>query len=180
MAQPVIIVFTGDGKGKTEAAMGLLLRALGADFKVAFIQFIKAWKTSEDKSLAKIQEIYPRQMHMLKRGKGFYHAKNHPETGVTDAEHKQAALTTYAYAFEIATSGKYDLVIADEINNAVHDGLLTKTQLKKLITSTKSHLCLTGRDFPPDLIPLTSITTNMQKQKHHFDDGVLALPGLDF
>ena len=180
MAQPVIIVFTGDGKGKTEAALGLLLRALGADFKVAFIQFIKTWETSEDKSLAKIQSLYPDQMHIHKGGKGFYRPKNPQKTGVSDAEHKAAAAATYAYAFEIATSGDYDLVIADEINNAVHDGLLTKTQLKKLITSTKSHLCLTGRNFPPDLIPLTSITTNMQKQKHHFDDGVLAIPGLDF
>jgi cob(I)alamin adenosyltransferase len=179
MAQPVIIVFTGDGKGKTEAALGLLLRALGFGFKVTFIQFIKAWETSEDKTLAKLQQIYPDQLHIHKGGKGFYYGETHKKTEVTDTEHKRAAKDSYAYVYESAISGKYDLVIADEINNAVHDGLLAKAQLKKLITSTKSHLCLTGRNFPSDLVPLTSITTDMQKQKHHFDEGIFAIPGLD-
>ena len=74
------------------------------------------------------------------------------------------------------------LVICDEINNAVHGRLLTKTQLKKLITSRapNTSLCLTGRDFPKGLIDRADIATNMTKLKHHFDDKFLANKGIDF
>jgi len=119
---------------------------------------------------------------MHKVGKGFYRLKNPPKTGVTTAEHKQAAAASYAYALETATSGDYDLVVTDEINNAVHDGLLTKTQLKSLIKSRhpRTHLCLTGSNFPSDLLSLVDYATDMTKLKHPYDQGVLAIPGLDY
>ena len=180
MASPVIIVFTGEGKGKTEAALGLLLRALGADFKVAFIQFIKIWPTSEDKTLADLQKLYPNQLFLHKGGKGFYRAGKHSAKNISPQEHQASALATYNLALDLAKSGTYDLVILDEVNNAVVGGLLDLAQLKTIITTTKSHLALTGRNFPQELLPLTSITTNMQKLKHHFDTGTPALPGLDF
>jgi len=81
-----------------------------------------------------------------------------------------------------ATSGDYRLVICDEINNAVHDGLLSVEQLRELIEKRApgTSLCLTGRDFPKSLEKQADIVTNMTKIKHHFDDKFLANKGIDF
>jgi len=182
MANSSVIVFTGEGKGKTEAALGLTLRALGAGFSVAFIQFIKLQIVAEDQTLAKLASLYPGKMHMHKGGKGFYFPKKPTKTGVPAAQHRATATATYAYALSLAQSGDLDLVIADEVNNAVHDHLLTLHQLKNLITSRhpRTHLCLTGRNFPNQLLPLVDYATDMTKQKHPFDQGHLAIPGIDY
>jgi cob(I)alamin adenosyltransferase len=96
--------------------------------------------------------------------------------------HKQAAQETYEVALKAAQSGKYDLVICDEINNAVHDGLVSESQLQALLEghSPQTSLCLTGRDFPKSLQKQADIITNMTKIKHHFDDKFLANKGIDF
>jgi cob(I)alamin adenosyltransferase len=74
------------------------------------------------------------------------------------------------------------MVICDEINNAVHDGLLTKDQMKHLIESRnpKTSLCFTGRNFPEEFLPLVDIATEMKKLKHHFDDKFIAQKGIDY
>ena len=178
----VVIVYTGEGKGKTSAGVGLLARSLGNDWRVAFVQFIKYWQVSEHDFIEKITPLYDKKLLFYKGGKGFYNAGGLSEKGVTDDEHKQAALETYKVAYNAAKSGDYDLVICDEINNAVHDGLLTKTQIKKLITdrSNKTSLCLTGRNFPEEHLELVDIATHMTKMKHHFDDKFLANKGIDY
>lgn len=180
--ESVVVVYTGEGKGKTSAGLGLLVRALGTRWNVAFIQFIKYWGVGEHIFIRDIMPLYKDQLHFYKGGKGFYNAGELSAEFVTPAQHKQAAQETYAEALRCATSGDYDLIICDEINNAVHDGLLTKTQLKKLITgrAPNTSLCLTGRDFPKDLLPLADIATNMTKLKHHFDNKYLANKGIDF
>ena len=178
----VVIVYTGDGKGKTSAGLGLMVRALGNGWRVAFIQFIKHWGVGEHVFIRDIMPLYKDQLHFFKGGKGFYNAGDLSAEFVTPKQHKQAAAETYAEALQCATSGTYDLVICDEINNAVHDGLLTTAQLKKLITSRfpQTSLCLTGRDFPKSLLTHADIATNMNKIKHHFDDKFLANKGIDF
>jgi cob(I)alamin adenosyltransferase len=178
----VVIVYTGDSKGKTSASLGLMVRALGNRWKVAYIQFIKHWGVGEHVFIRDIMPVYKDQLYFYKGGKGFYNAGDMSAEFVTPAQHKAAAQATYDEAFGLATSGDYDVVICDEICNAVHDGLLTKTQLKKLITSKASgtSLCLTGRNFPPDLLKLADIATDMHKLKHHFDDKFLANKGIDF
>src|SRR5664279_1450451 len=128
----VVIVYTGEGKGKTSASLGLLTRALGNRWKVAFIQFIKYWGVGEHVFIRDIQPIYKDQLHFHKGGKGFYRAGDLSEQHISEAQHKQAALDTYDEALSCATSGKYDLVICDEINNAVHEGLISVKQLEKL------------------------------------------------
>lgn len=102
--------------------------------------------------------------------------------GVSQDQHRQAASETFEFALKAATQGDYNLIVCDEINNAVHDGLLSKLQLKKLIKSTneKTSLCLTGRDFPEELLNLVDIATSMTKLKHHFDDKYLANKGIDY
>src|SRR4051812_23992438 len=129
----VVIVYTGEGKGKTTASLGLLARALGNRWNVAFIQFIKYWGVSEHIFLRDIQPIYKEQLHFHRGGKGFYKAGELSENFVTDEQHQKAALETYKEAYKCATGGKFELVICDEINNALHDGLLTKEQVVKLI-----------------------------------------------
>lgn len=178
----VVIVYTGEGKGKTSASLGLMCRGLGADWKVAYIQFVKAWEVNEHKFIKKIQKIYTQNLFFYKGGEGFYDAGDLSAKGKTETDHKKASLKTYEVAMKAVSDGNYDLVVCDEINNAVHDGLLTKKQLKDLITTKteKTSLCLTGRDFPEDLIYITDIATNMGKLKHHFDDKFLANKGIDF
>jgi cob(I)alamin adenosyltransferase len=180
--QSVVVVYTGDGKGKTTASLGLLARALGNRWNVAFIQFIKYWGVSEHIFLRDIQPIYKDQLHFYRGGKGFYKAGELSENFVTDEQHQKAALETYQEAYKCVTSGKFELVICDEINNALHDGLLTKKQVTDLIKarSPKTSLCLTGRNFPKDLMKLADIATDMTKLKHHFDDKFLANKGIDF
>ena len=178
----VVIVYTGEGKGKTSAGVGLLARSLGTGCSVAFIQFIKHWEVGEHQFIHKIEPLFGKKLLFYKGGKGFYNAGELSAKDVSAAQHKKAAKDTLAVALKAATSGKFDLVICDEINNAVHNKLLTKADLKKLIKSKApgTSLCLTGRDFPKDLLPLTDIATNMTKIRHHFDDKFLANKGIDF
>ncbi|MEO8862870.1 MAG: cob(I)yrinic acid a,c-diamide adenosyltransferase [Candidatus Saccharimonadales bacterium] len=178
----VVIVYTGEGKGKTSAAVGLLARALGNRWNVAFIQFIKHWGVNEHVFIRDIQPLFKDKLFFYKGGKGFYKAGELSEQFVTEQQHKQAALETYNVAMECVSSGKYQVVICDEINNAVHDGLITEKQLQVLLEarSPKTNLCLTGRDFPESLLGRVDIATNMTKIKHHFDDKFLANKGVDF
>ncbi len=180
--QSVVIVYTGDGKGKTSAGLGLLVRALGNRWNVAFIQFIKYWGVGEHVFIRDIQSIYKDQLYFYKGGKGFYQAGELSEQHVSEAQHKAAAKATYDEALRAATGGKYQLVICDEINNAVHDGLITQKQLEQLITSRapETSLCMTGRNFPKSLLKHVDIATDMTKLKHHFDDKFLANKGIDF
>jgi cob(I)alamin adenosyltransferase len=180
--QAVVLVYTGEGKGKTSASLGLLARALGNRWKVAYIQFIKYWGVGEHAFIRDITPIFKDQLYFYKGGKGFYAAGELSPTAVTPAQHKQAAEETYAEALKAATSGDYDLVICDEINNSVHDGLLTKDQLRRLLEghSPKTSICVTGRDFPEELLKYADIATNMTKIKHHFDEKFLANKGIDY
>lgn len=178
----VVIVYTGDSKGKTSAGLGLLVRALGNRWNVAFIQFIKYWGVSEHVFIRDILPLFADQLHFYKGGRGFYQAGDLSAEFVTDEQHRQAAAETYDEAFRAATSGMYNLVICDEINNAVHDDLLTVKQLRTLLENRapQTSICLTGRNFPEELVSMADIVTNMTKVKHHFDDKFLANKGIDF
>lgn len=180
--ESVVIVYTGDGKGKTSASLGLLVRALGTRWNVAFIQFIKYWGVGEHVFLKDIQELYEDQLYFYKGGKGFYDAGELSAKNITPKQHKQAAEETYRKALESAQSGKYQLVVCDEINNAVNDGLINISELRKLIDSKHKNtsLCLTGRKFPKKLLSKADIATDMSKIRHHFDDKFLANPGIDY
>jgi len=180
--ESVVIVYTGEGKGKTTAGLGLLIRALGNRSNVAFIQFIKYWGVSEHVFIRDVQSIYKDQLYFYKGGKGFYKAGELSEQHISEDQHKKAALDTYKEAFKCVSSGEYDLVICDEINNAFHDGLISFEQLQTLIEQKhpSTSLCLTGRNFPKELNNKVDIVTNMTKVKHHFDDKYLANKGIDF
>jgi cob(I)alamin adenosyltransferase len=180
--ESVVVVYTGDGKGKTSASLGLMSRALGNRWNVAFIQFIKYWGVGEHVFIRDIMPLYKDQLYFYKGGKGFYDAGDLTEQNITPEQHKQAAQVTFDEALAAAESGDYDLVICDELNNAVHDGLVSKAQLKTLLTNKapNTSLCLTGRNFPKELLEHVDIATEMKKIKHHFDDKFLANKGIDF
>lgn len=179
--ESVVLVYTGDGKGKTSASLGLLVRSLGAGWKVAYIQFIKLWDVSEHQFIRDIMPIYETRFDFYKGGLGFFEAGELSDNESTD-DHKQFARDTYNFAYQAATSGDYNLVICDEINNAVHDGLLDVTDLEKLLVDRhpSTSLCFTGRNFPEALLKYVDIATNMTKLKHHFDDRYLANKGIDY
>lgn len=178
----VVVVYTGDSKGKTSASIGLMARALGNRWKVSYIQFIKYWGVGEHVFIRDIMPVYSDNLFFFKGGKGFYNAGDLSESHISEEQHIAAAKETYEIALEKAMSGAYDLVICDEINNAVNDGLLDKNCLSELISkrSPKTSLCFTGRNFPEDLLKSVDIATNMTKIKHHFDDKFLANKGIDY
>lgn len=177
----IIVVYTGDGKGKTSAGLGTMVRSLGAGFKVAFVQFVKVWDVSEHQFIKTIMPLYKDKLTFYKGGLGFFQA-GELSSKASEQEHIDGARRTYDLAFDLATSGEYQLVVCDEINNAVHDGLLTIADLEKLIDNKhiNTNLCLTGRNFPSELIAKVDIVTEMTKIKHHFDDKLLANKGIDY
>lgn len=180
--QSVVVVYTGEGKGKTSASVGMMARALGTGWPVAYIQFMKDWRVGEHDFIEQIKPVYKSKLLFYKGGKGFYDAGDISAKDVTPAQHKQAAQDTYERAFKAATSGRFKLVICDEINNTLSHKLITKQQYRDLINkrSPKTSLCLTGRNFPKELLPKADIATNMTKLRHHFDKKYLANKGIDF
>ncbi len=177
----VVIVYTGDGKGKTSASLGLMTRSLGTGWKVAFVQFIKLWDVGEHQFIRTIAPLYEDKLDFYKGGLGFFEA-GELSSKASKQEHIAEARRTYEFAYKAATTGDYQLVICDEINNAVHDGLLTTADLEVLIDKKhpNTSLCLTGRNFPSTLIQKVDIATEMTKIKHHFDDKFIANKGIDY
>lgn len=177
----VVVVYTGDGKGKTSAGLGLMVRALGSGYKVAFIQFIKSWEVGEHKFIHVITPLYKDRLTFYKGGLGFFEAGDLSPDASRD-DHIKYANDTFDFAYEVAISGNYQLVICDEINNAVNDGLLGLDKITKLIDDKHSgtSLCLTGRGFPEPLASKADIVTEMVKIKHHFDDKFIANEGIDY
>lgn len=178
----VIVVYTGEGKGKTSAGIGMLVRALGTGWHVAFVQFIKLWDVGEHQFIKSIMPMYTDKLDFYKGGVGFYEAGEISDKNISDDEHRKHARDTYEFALKCASSGDYQLVICDEINNCVNDGLLELADLEKLIDAKhpNTSLCLTGRGFPDDLVDRVDIATNMTKIKHHYDDKFLANKGIDY
>lgn len=177
----VVLVYTGDGKGKTSASLGLLVRSLGAGWKVAYVQFIKLWDVSEHQFIRDIMPIYEGRFDFYKGGLGFYEAGDLSADASQD-DHRAQAKQTYEFALQAAKSGNYQLVICDEINNAVADGLLSVANLEALLSQKhpSTSLCMTGRNFPESLLNRVDIATEMTKLKHHFDDNYIANKGIDY
>lgn len=177
----VVVVYTGNNKGKTSAGIGLMCRALGTGWKVAFVQFIKMWDVGEHQFIRDIMPVYGSKLTFYKGGLGFFNAGG-LSSKASKENHIAEARKTYDFVLKEVASGDNQLVICDEINNAVNDGLLTVEDIEKLIDAKhiNTSLCLTGRNFPDSLIHKVDIATNMTKLKHHFDDKVLANKGIDY
>lgn len=173
----LVIVYTGHGKGKTTAALGLAMRAIGQGFRVAIIQFIKgAMRYGE----LKTAELLP-NLEWIRTGIGFTWTK-------TPAEHRATLARGWAIAREKILSGAYDLVILDEINNALAitsfpiDDVLPLAEVLQTLKERPAHVhvVLTGRDAQPRLIELADLVTRMELVKHPYQEGQHALPGIEF
>lgn len=171
----LVIVYTGEGKGKTTAALGLALRAAGYKKKVLIIQFGKIWFTGELEGVKKLKPY----VKLIQGGKGFVKFLNDK---LPFEEHQKAAQETFDLLYKEVTSNKWDLVIADEIVGAVHGGVLELDQVLSLISAKPDNLdlVLTGHHAKDEILAVADLATEMRPIKHPFDQGFLAKPGIDY
>lgn len=171
----LVIVYTGKGKGKTTAALGLILRASGYNKKCLMVQFGKAWFTGE---LAGIKKLGS-NIKIVQGGKGFLDILGNK---VSKKDHISAASVAFDILFKEVASGKWDIVVADEIIGAVHAKVLPLKKLLQLIKDkpVKMDLVLTGRFATKSLIEKADLVTEMREIKHPYQIGILAKKGIDF
>ena len=172
----LVIVYTGNGKGKTTAALGLAIRAVGYEHKVCMLQFIKgSWHYGEMDSSKKLEPNF----ELIAIGKGF--------VGILDdnsprEEHEKYAAEALRICREKINSGNYNVVILDEVNYAINLGLINVQEIIKLIKEKPSNLdlVLTGRDVKEEIVELADLVTEMKEIKHPFKSGIKAKKGIDF
>jgi cob(I)alamin adenosyltransferase len=169
--QGYVQVYTGNGKGKTTAALGLALRAAGAGMKVYIGQFIKNADYSEIKALARFGE----QIILAQYGRGCFIRGTPCDADIDAARNGLRAL------FDALTSGAFDVVIADEANVAFGCGLITEADLLALMAARPPavELVLTGRNAPPAVVAKADLVTEMREVKHYFQQGVMARDGIE-
>ena len=174
----LVIVNTGDGKGKTTAAMGLALRAVGNGMRVKVIQFIKGtWKTGE---VAAIEPLRPR-FEIDRAGRGFT-IERLRDPRIPMEEHVAAAQAGLEEAREAIASDDLDMVVLDEILGSITAKLVTLDQVLALIDAKPAdlHLVLTGRGAPEEIVARADLVTEMRLVKHPYQQGIAAQRGIEF
>lgn len=164
-------VYTGDGKGKTTAALGLALRASGAGLKSFVVQFVKGMWYSELAALKKLEE----SITVVQVGRGCFISRTPAQEDIAVAK---KGLQT---AKEAIQSGKYRLVILDEANIALHFGLFAVDELIEIIQSRPANveIVVTGRRACPELLELADLVTEMRQVRHYYEQGVQARTGIE-
>jgi cob(I)alamin adenosyltransferase len=173
MRKGLVLVNTGEGKGKSTAALGTLLRAWGRNFRLCVIQFIKA----ETGQWGEVKAAKKLGIEWHSTGDGFtWTSKDMQETA-------RRAVKGWELAQEKISSGDYDLILLDEFTYALHFGWLDTGEVITWLKANKPedlHLIITGRDAPPALIEYADLVTEMLPIKHPFDEGVIAQAGIEF
>lgn len=171
MRKGYIQVYTGNGKGKTTAALGLALRAAGAGLRVYIMQFIKKRRCSEHKALERFSD----QITIKQSGTGFLRGSRRTRKEI------EAAHRGLKEIEEVIQSRRYDLVILDEINVATHYNLIDVDDLLKILDSKppQVEVILTGRYADERVIERADLVTEMKKIKHYRDAGVKARCGIE-
>lgn len=171
MRKGYIQVYTGNSKGKTTAALGLALRAAGAGLKVFIAQFIKKRRCSEHKALGRFKDLITVNQY----GTGFL------KSGKPTKSEVAAAKKGFEEIEKIISSKKYDMVILDEINIAVHSNLIAVEELLDLLDKKppETELILTGRYADERVIDKADLVTEMKEIKHYFKKGVKARKGIE-
>jgi cob(I)alamin adenosyltransferase len=167
-----IIVNTGDGKGKTTAALGTVLRAVGHGQKVAIVQFLKGkWTNGEVKALAAFPNVF-----LARMGSGFTWEKKDLE------EDRDLARQAWDLCVQLINSGSYDLLVMDELNVAIDLGLLPIEEVLEVIQHLPRGLSVivTGRGAKPELIDVADTVTEMREVKHAFRAGSRAHKGIEY
>jgi cob(I)alamin adenosyltransferase len=169
----LIIVNTGDGKGKTTAALGLAFRALGSGFKIFMVQFIKGkWKTGEKKLADRLAP----DLVLLPMGDGFTWDTKNPAQDIA------TTLRIWEVSQEAINSGKYDIVILDEINVVMKLGYLDPQVVVDFLKARdpRQHVVLTGRGAPPAIVELADLVSEVVPIKHPYRSGIKAQQGIEF
>lgn len=173
MRKGLVIVNTGDGKGKSTAALGLLLRAWGRGFRICVIQFIKA----ETGQWGEVRAAKKLGIEWHSTGDGFtWTSKDMDQSAAR-------AVRGWELAQEKIRSGQYDVILLDEFTYPLHFDWLDAAQVVDWLKANKPpdlHLVITGRDVPQTLIEYADLVTEMRALKHPFDKGVKAQPGIEF
>lgn len=171
MNKGYIHVYTGNGKGKTTAALGLALRAAGAGKKVFVGQFVKSMEYSEINSLKMLKEYIDVALY----GHGCFISKNPDEADVLAAK---AGLKKIAHLLK---SNRYDLIILDELTIAITYNLLTLDEVMSVLSQKpdQTELVITGRNAPLEIIEYADLVTDMVEVKHYYNQGVLSREGFD-
>lgn len=167
----MIQIYTGDGKGKTTAAMGLVVRAHGHGQRVAVFQFLKTEQENGEARVLRRLGIFCRQY-----GSGRWLVDREPDR-------EELALAAQGWAeVERAVATGYQLVVLDEISHAVNGGLLRLEQVRSLLAEAPSgvELVLTGREMPEELLVLADLITEMRAVKHPFTRGIDAREGIEY
>jgi cob(I)alamin adenosyltransferase len=172
----IVIVYTGNGKGKTTASLGVALRAIGHGLRVCMVQFIKGeWHYGELNSIKKLEPDF----ELIVAGKGFI--------GIIDddhafEEHVRAAKTALDIVEEKISLGIFDIIILDEINYALHLGVLQLADVMKILQNRPKHLSLilTGNHACEEIVTLADLVTEMKEIKHPYKKGIKAKRGIDF
>jgi cob(I)alamin adenosyltransferase len=172
----IVIVYTGNGKGKTTASLGVALRAIGHGLKVCMVQFIKGeWHYGELNTLKKLEPNF----ELIVAGKGFI--------GIIDddhafGEHVRAAKTALDIVEQKMLLDSFDIIILDEINYAVHLGLVQLSEVIRLVKNRPKDLSLilTGNYACEEIILLADLVTEMKEIKHPYKKGIKAKKGIDF
>ena len=172
----LLAVYTGDGKGKTTAALGLCIRAVGYGHRVGIIQFVKgSWHYGEKDGILRLAP----EVSFESLGKGF--------VGIIDdklprEEHEKAARATLAHAAEVIRANVHQIVILDEVNVALGLKLLALDDVLAVVQARPAamHVVCTGRDAPPELLDAADLVTEMREIKHPFQQGMMAQRGFDF
>ncbi|MCK5311943.1 MAG: cob(I)yrinic acid a,c-diamide adenosyltransferase [Desulfobacteraceae bacterium] len=175
MKKGYVQIYTGNGKGKTTAALGLTLRALGAGLKVFIGQFLKQGDYSEIKALGHYSNIYKDQITIEQYGSGRF-IKGKP-TDEEKAEGKEG----YSKIHEILKKGEHDLVIVEEGNVAMMCNIISENDLLQLMDIKQTHveLVITGRGATEKLIEKADLVTEMKEIKHYYAQGVSARTGIE-
>lgn len=169
----LIIVYTGEGKGKTTAALGLMFRALGRKHRVAVVQFIKdKWKTGE----AMMAKELAGRVDFFSMGDGFTWVTQNYEQDVASARR------AWAKCLELLVDSRYHVIIFDELNYVIRYNFLSSEEVLEGLKCKppQTHVVITGRDAPPELIEIADLVTEMRQIKHPYQAGIKAQPGLDY
>jgi cob(I)alamin adenosyltransferase len=172
----LLIVYTGPGKGKTTCALGTAFRAVGQGLRVMMIQFIKgSWHYGE---LDAAKMLGDDKFEIRPMGRGFV------KIGGAETDPEDIRLTEEAWNFSRAQieSGKYDLVVLDEINYVISYGMLDADKVVEALARRpeRVHVICTGRNAHPKLIELADVVTEMREVKHPYTKGILAQRGIDY
>jgi len=170
----LVQVYTGDGKGKTTACVGLAVRAVGAGLRVLFVQFVKGGHRSSE--LAMLERLGVRVERPAEASTGLL-----ASTGITDDD-RRAAAEAWSIASDAIASGDYDVVVLDEACVALAHGLLDERTLLAALSTRPPHVevVLTGRGAPAALVEQADLVTEMRARKHPFDRGIPARFGIEY